>query len=545
MEIFENIEHEEENLENDANDGNRGHWENPCDFFVSCLGYAVGLGNIWRFPLLCFKHGGGSFLIPYILMLFGAGLPIFFLEMALGQYAGVGPIKIFGRIAPILQGLGYAVVCVGVLLAFFYNVVVSWSLWYLAVSFSSLLLPGTRLEWEYCDHPYNTKCCRSTVNESSSAMHCEASNMTSSVEEYWDRYVLSHVGHDWTSYGTPRFYSALSLVGAWLIIACCLIKGVKSSGRVSYFTSFLPYIILMILAARSFSLPGAYNGIKEYFLPNWNSLLNLEIWIDAAKQIIFSLGPACGCVITLSSYNHFHRNCQFDAIAIAVANSLTSMFSGCVVFAILGYMAHDSGKSVMTVVKEGPGLAFLVYPEVVTKLPSSSLWATLFFAMLISLALGSIFGAFETVITACGDQWPQLRHYKPQLVIALALLMTVLGLTFTCPGGIHMFTLFNNCAPSWNLIFFALIEVILVAWVYGMDNFLENITEMLGTMDPLSRLYWQTCWKYVTPTILIILMVFEIVNLGHIRYKDYIYPIPIQLLGQAITGISLIWIPIF
>ena len=91
-------------------------------------------------------------------------------------------------------------VCVGVLLAFFYNVVVSWSLWYLAVSFSSLLLPGTRLEWEYCDHPYNTKCCRSTVNESSSAMHCEASNMTSSVEEYWDRYVLSHVGHDWTSY---------------------------------------------------------------------------------------------------------------------------------------------------------------------------------------------------------------------------------------------------------------------------------------------------------------------------------------------------------
>lgn len=92
--------------------------------------------------------------------------------------------------------------------------------------------------------------------------------------------------------------------------------------------------------------------------------MNLEIWIDAAKQIIFSLGPACGCVITLSSYNHFHRNCQFDAIAIAVANSITSMFSGCVVFAILGYMAHDSGKSVMTVVKEGPGLAFLVYPEV-------------------------------------------------------------------------------------------------------------------------------------------------------------------------------------
>ena len=152
-------------------------------------------------------------------MLFSAGLPIFFLEMALGQYAGVGPIKVFGRIAPILQGLGYvrtlystkenqwklsytfqAVVCVGVLLAFFYNVVVSWSLWYLTVSISSLLLPDSRLEWEYCDHAFNTKCCLSTTKMNESMIPCEPSNITTSVEEYWDRYVLSHIGYDWANY---------------------------------------------------------------------------------------------------------------------------------------------------------------------------------------------------------------------------------------------------------------------------------------------------------------------------------------------------------
>ena len=174
-------------------------------------------------------------------------------------------------------------------------------------------------------------------------------------------------------------------------------------------------------------------------------------------------------------------------MAIAVANSITSIFSGSVVFAILGYMAHDSGKPVMSVVKGGPGLAFLAYPEVVLKLPSPSLWATLFFAMLISLALGSIFGAFETVITACTDYWPRLRDHNPQLVISLASLMTILGLTFTCPGGIYMFTLFNNCAPSWNLILFALLEVVLMAWVYGVDNFLDNINEMLGGMHPIAK----------------------------------------------------------
>ena len=75
--------------------------------------------------------------------------------------------------------------------------------------------------------------------------------------------------------------------------------------------------------------------------------------MDAAKQIIFSLGPACGCVITLSSYNQFNRDCQKDAVVIAIANGLTSLFSGCVVFAILGYMAHEANKSVFEVVKVG------------------------------------------------------------------------------------------------------------------------------------------------------------------------------------------------
>ena len=85
----------------------RGKWSDPCDFFVSCLGYAVGLGNVWRFPFLCFQHGGGSFLVPYFLMLFLAGLPVFFLEIILGQYAGVGPVKMFGHLLPLLKGLGY------------------------------------------------------------------------------------------------------------------------------------------------------------------------------------------------------------------------------------------------------------------------------------------------------------------------------------------------------------------------------------------------------------------------------------------------------
>ena len=138
-------------------------------------------------------------------------------------------------------------------------------------------------------------------------------------------------------------------------------------------------------------------------------------------------------MITLSSYNKFQRNCHRDAVIIAISNSVTSFFSGFVVFSILGYMAHISGKEVKDVFAPGPGLAFIVYPEVVSRIPGSQVWAALFFLMLITLALGSIFGAFETVITALSDQWPGLRSFKPQLVLVCSAVMLVLGLPFLCP----------------------------------------------------------------------------------------------------------------
>ena len=151
-------------------------------------------------------------------------------------------------------------------------------------------------------------------------------------------------------------------------------------------------------------------------------------------------------------------------------------------FAILGFMAREKQVDVLDVVKGGPGLAFLAYPEVVTKMAASSLMATMFFAMLISLALGSIFGAFETVITALCDKWPVLSNYKPQLVVTTSGLMFVLGLPFTCPGGVHMFTLFNASAPSWNLLVFALAEVLIVSRIYDIDKFLHHLDEM--DLDP-------------------------------------------------------------
>ncbi|XP_037073742.1 sodium- and chloride-dependent creatine transporter 1-like [Pollicipes pollicipes] len=117
----------------------RDQWSSQCDFIVSCIGYSVGLGNIWRFPYMCYKHGGGTFLLPYTVMLLAVGVPMYVMELALGQYAGLGPNKVCQKMSPLFSGLGYAMLLMTVFVCFTYNVVIAWAIFYAAASFTSEL----------------------------------------------------------------------------------------------------------------------------------------------------------------------------------------------------------------------------------------------------------------------------------------------------------------------------------------------------------------------------------------------------------------------
>merc|ERR1712223_1924343 len=135
----------------------RESWGNHCEFFLSSLGLAVGLGNVWRFPYVCYTNGGGSFLIPYMVMLILVGLPAFFMELSLGQYSRVGSNKVFGRMVPAFRGLGYAMIVVRFFVNIYYVVITAWSLYYLAIGFQK------NLPWSTCDDPYNTFDCYSVA----------------------------------------------------------------------------------------------------------------------------------------------------------------------------------------------------------------------------------------------------------------------------------------------------------------------------------------------------------------------------------------------
>ncbi|CAL4113642.1 unnamed protein product, partial [Meganyctiphanes norvegica] len=567
------------NLEEEEDE--RGNWGNQCEFFLSCLGFAVGFGNVWRFPYLCYKNGGAVFLIPYIVMLMCAGLPIFFMELALGQYGSLGPNLIFPEIAPFFGGLGWAMVMISALVSIYYNIIMAWAVFYTFASFSSVL------PWSHCNNNFNSDGCYTEeaqmvcTNKSMlyfnnmclrinhfcgignyvefNETHCMDPNNTniikpanemfkriSASEDYFKNRMLEVTDRTWDDMGSMRWELVGCLALSWLIVAACLAKGVKSSGKVVYFTALFPYVVLIILFIRGITLEGAMRGIEFYIMkPDISKLWELEVWSDAATQIFYSLGSSFGGLITLASYNKFKNNCMRDAILIAFANCSTSVFAGFVIFSILGFLATELGVEVGDVVSSGSGLAFIVYPAAVTRMPFPPLWALLFFLMLITLGLDSQFTMVETVVTAILDQWKHLRAHKMKVVFGTCGVLFILGLTMCLQGGILMFELFNGWSAGISVIICAILEIIVISYVYGIDKFIRHITDDMGIYMPRPlKTYWYTTWSVVTPGVLLVILALSMYNISPAAWGDYIYEDHIQILAWFVCISSVAIIPI-
>ncbi|XP_066999930.1 sodium- and chloride-dependent glycine transporter 1 [Anabrus simplex] len=518
----------------------RGNWTGRFDFLLSLLGYSVGLGNVWRFPYLCYNNGGGAFLIPFTAMLVIAGLPLMFMELSFGQYASLGPVAIYKKFCPLFRGLGYGMVIVSAIVMLYYNLIIAWTIFYMFASFNSVL------PWQNCDPEWSTEYCflyeaADKCAEQNGTYYLQVCyNYTEAItynithlakdaerrppaEEYFTNKVLGlSSGIEVT--GEIRFRMALCLLLAWIIVYLCLCKGVQSSGKVVYFTALFPYVVLVILFVRGVTLPGASNGILFYLTPDWKRLANAGVWGDAAVQIFFALSPAWGGLITLASYNKFTNNCYKDSLIVAISNILTSFFAGLVIFSVIGFLAHELNVEVTKVLDQGAGLAFIVYPEVVTRLPVSPLWSLLFFVMLLTLGLDSQFALMETVTTAILDRFPNLRDYKMWVVLVVAVFGYFGGLIFTTNSGMYWLQLVDKYAANWSVLLIAIAECILISWVYGADRFLSDIQEMIGPRSACWMFFWRWMWKVVTPAALLFILFFNWVEYAPVRYGDYIYP---------------------
>ena len=164
----------------------------------------------------------------------------------------------------------------------------------------------------------------------------------------------------WSNWGNCNWKIAGCLLLCWTLVCLSLIKGVQSYGKVVYFTTLFPYVILTTMLIYVSTLEGFSEGIKFYLTPDWSKMGNVEIWKQAATQIFYSLGAGEGSQLILSSYNPWNTNAHRDALLIGLCNSLTSIYAGFVVFGVLGFLSVTKGVEVGDVVDQGPGLAFVV-----------------------------------------------------------------------------------------------------------------------------------------------------------------------------------------
>ncbi|KAI9563896.1 hypothetical protein GHT06_011364 [Daphnia sinensis] len=517
----------------------RDTWANKVEFILACIGNVVGLGNMWRFPYLCYKSGGGAFLIPYFIMLVVCGIPLLYMELAVGQYTRQGPIGAMHKICPLFKGTGLATVIMSFLLSTYYNVIIAWALYYLINSFMD------PLPWEGCNNDWNSELCWNGTKFNSSQDQ-EENNKTSAPQEFYDNHLLQ-MTKGIENFGTMRWELLGCLAVAWILVYFCLWKGIKSSGKVVYVTATLPYLFIGAFIVRALTLPGSELGLVYFFSPKWETLLEAKVWVNAAAQNFNSIGIAFGSLMAFSSYNRFDNRLMRDTLIISLTDAITCILAGICVFGTLGNLAFEQGKSVDEVVSSGPGLVFVAYPAALSKMPFPQVWSVIFFSMLLCLGIDSQFATVEVIITSIKDaygRWIRLHLKRHEVLVLLVCFVSfICGLPNVMQGGIYFFTLIDYYAAAISLMYIAFFEVIAIVWVYGANRLARNVRDMTGE---LPNYYIRGCWMVAAPCLIMAIWIFSLADYEAPTYNkgQYIFPGWSIGMGWAISCLSLLAIPI-
>jgi NSS family neurotransmitter:Na+ symporter len=473
----------------------RERWTSRSSFIIASVGAAIGLGNVWRFPYMCYENGGGAFLIPYFVALFTAGIPLMIVEYGLGRRMQAGAPTAFAAVRKGTEWIGWLALMVVMLIFLFYPVIMAWCVDYVVYSFN--------LGWG------------------------------TDARMFFERDFLQLSG-DPGVLGGIRWPIVIGLAVVWLAIYLSLFKGLKALSKIVFYTVITPWVILVIMVIRGLTLPGAIEGLKFYLTPNFAALLNPRVWLAAYGQIFFTLSLAMGTMVVYSSYLPKKSDITNNSFIVSLANCGTSFFAGFAVFSILGYLAQAMGVSVPQVTQSGFGLAFITYPTAIRLLPFiPAFFGILFFLLLLTLGIDSAFSQIEPFVAGFTDKW----HFSKKWVLPIVCVCGFLiGIVFTTRGGYYWLDVVDYFASSYGLTLVGLLECIVIGYIYKahkMRNYVNEVSDFkIGG-------WWDICIKIVTPVVLGVSLVMSIVALVQKGYGGYA---PwVTIVGVVITiGIVLV-----
>ncbi|XP_046568379.1 sodium-dependent proline transporter-like [Haliotis rubra] len=443
----------------------------------------------------------------------------------------------------------------------YYNLYLAWPIYYMVKSCSSVL------PWTTCGNSWNTDLCIDNVNTTYSRNKTALAGNTSytiTKSGKWENVTLAHTpAEEFWHYNVLGVSTGLEDVGSvqWHILGCllfstviifiCLIRGIKSADHIDaneghsmsnnlicpslqavYVTALLPYVLLISICITTMLQPGALNGVYYFVIPDFNKLLDLQVWLEACLQVFYSLGVGIGMIGTAASYNNFHEPCLRDSVILTIISEGTSIFSGLVTFAALGVMSHKTGVPIDTVVTGGPGLGFVTYPDALAQLPVPQLWSFMFFLMLFMVGLDTQFLSTEVVITALIDQYPRQLSKKRMFLTG--------GCCLT--GGPYLFQLVDWYVLSLGPMVICTLECIVVSWIYGIRRISKDVEMMIGKPLPMPV---KILWALITPSILTITFTLTLLRYQPPTYGKYKFPSYASTIGWIIAVLPLLPIPVY
>lgn len=448
-------------------------------FIFAAIGSAVGLGNIWRFPYVAYEGGGGAFIVPYILALLLAGIPLLYLDYSIGhRYRGSAPLSL-RRMSRGAEWIGWWTVLICSVIAVYYAAIIAWAGRYTLLSFGK--------GWGDDPEAY-----------------------------FFGDYLQAAETPGPTMDFVPQILIAMAVV--WIVTIGILAMGVQGGiGRLAII--FIPVLVVAFIAlvAQALMLDGAMDGLNALFTPQWGALKDTGVWVSAVGQIFFSLSIGFGIMITYASYVSRKTDMTGSGAVVAFANSSFELLAGIGVFAALGFMAQNSGVPISEVVAGGIGLAFIAFPVIINEAPAGTLLGLLFFGSLVFAGLTSLVSIVEVVISGARDKLG-VSHFAATFIVGVPMAILSMGL-FATTGGIYLLDTMDAFVNSFGILAAATVLMLVTTYVFRKLPALQRHMSAISSIK--LGAWWRVLIGGVVPLVLLY-MLFEALrdNIAN-PYEDY------------------------
>lgn len=447
----------------------QNQWDSPIAFIFAMIGAAVGLGNIWRFSYVLYSNGGGSFFIPYLIAIALMGIPFLILEYGVGFTFKESFPTIMRKIDPKFEIIAWILVLFVFIVTIYYMVILSWDLVYLGSSF--------------------------TFSWGADAAH----------------YFVNNVGGS-SNLSNASFLlipTTIGVVVLWIILWFIAHRNVdKGIGKVSKILIPALFVIMGFIIIYALTLPGADIGINALLTPDWTKLMDVNIWLAAFAQIIFSLSMGQAIALTYASYLPENSKLINNVFIVVASNSLFEICTAFGVFSILGYMSFTNGTPMVQLITEGTGLIFVVFPMIFNIMgPIGRIIAPLLFLAILFAGITSALGFLEPMLSTTADK---IGWSRKKTATVLSIVGCIFSLILTSGISSYLVGIIDSFVNEFGILILIGVQCIIFAWFYGVDK-------IMPALNGLSIINVGTTWKfiikYLLPLVLLVMWVVGIIQL--------------------------------